>query len=191
MRRTAPGFLWGSNMLPNIFFLNRREFLKKGSAEASSSWLCSQKKPWLLCTFKQTNNKKGLRRETNLAGKWTFVDLFWQRWPEKKEKNNKKKNHTPTHACTCAHTHTQTYSGGSSLIFLLGTLVVFLATSSGVATSYVRFKSMSPQSSGWWMRGGFSSSGAGLEALKRKAKLYYSEGVKNAAAATLGMWIFV
>lgn len=31
---TTPVFLWGSNMLPKVFFLKRKEFLKKGSMDS-------------------------------------------------------------------------------------------------------------------------------------------------------------
>ena len=47
---TAPVFLWGSNMLPKVFFLKRREFLKNGSMDPSSSRTCRRTKSWGKCT---------------------------------------------------------------------------------------------------------------------------------------------
>lgn len=106
-------------MLPNIFFLKRREFLKKSSVEASSSRLCGQKKPRLLCTFKQQtiNNKSievsGVKKPT-LPGNELLSTCFDKDGLKKKRRRKKsKKNRTHTRARTCTptptHTHTDTH----------------------------------------------------------------------------------
>lgn len=177
------------------------------SWRGGSSW---RKNPWcphldsafrrkhsLMCPIIQ-QTKQDIRewdKETDLAGNWTFANAFFRRWPKKAK--SKINTQAPVRAHIHTHRpHTCPYSWGSSLIFLLGTLVVFLTTSSGVATSYVRFRSMSPQSSGWRIRGGFSSSGAGLGPLKKtkQNKMLGSKLVTELykAAATTGLvWVLV